>query len=76
MLCNAALRAAPHKKRIDGLSKVLPENGEPFEYDIALVIYGDNVATIDYAGQQAVIVRNPQLAKFHTRLFKMLFDRL
>ena len=76
VLCNAALRAAPHKKRIDGLSKVLPEDGDPFEYDIALVIYGDNVATVDYAGQQAVIIRNPQLAKFHARLFKMLFDRL
>ncbi len=76
VLCNAALRAAPHKKRIDGLSKVVPEGGAPFEYDIALVIYGDKVATVDYAAKQAVVVKNARLAKFHIRLFKMLFDRI
>lgn len=76
VITNAALRAAAYKKRTDCLSKAVPKDGDPFEYDIAVVVYGDKVATVDYAEAQAVIVRNPRLAKFHARLFRLLFERL
>lgn len=77
VIANAALRTASYKKRTDCLSKALPkEHGDAFEYDIAMVVYGDRVATVDYAAERAVIVRNPRLAKFHARLFRALFDRL
>ncbi|HTK05303.1 MAG TPA: helix-turn-helix domain-containing protein [Candidatus Eisenbacteria bacterium] len=77
VITNAALRATTYKKRTDCLSKAMPkEGGDPFEYDIAMIVYGDKVATVDYAGETAVIVRNPRLAKFQARLFRTLFDRL
>jgi sugar-specific transcriptional regulator TrmB len=76
VITNPALRASTYKKRTDCLSKAVPNAGDPFEYDIAVVVYGDRVATVDYAGEQAVIVRNARLAKFHARLFKLLFERL
>lgn len=76
VITNPALRASTYKKRTDCLSKAVPNAGDPFEYDIAVVVYGDKVATVDYAGEQAVIVRNARLAKFHARLFKLLFERL
>ncbi|HTM69250.1 MAG TPA: winged helix-turn-helix domain-containing protein [Candidatus Binatia bacterium] len=77
VITNAALRATTYKKRTDCLSKALPKDGgDPFEYDIALIVYGDKVATIDYAGETAVIVKNARLARFHARLFRALFDRL
>jgi len=77
VITNPALRASTYKKRTDCLSKALPKDGgDAFEHDIAMIVYGDRVATVDYAGQTAVIIRNPRLAKFHARLFRALFDRL
>lgn len=76
VITNAGLRASTYKKRTDCLSKAVPRDGDPFEYDIALVIYGDKVAVVDYAERRATVTKNARLAKFHARMFRLLFDRL
>ncbi len=76
VITNSALRASPHKKRIECFSKMIPPSEDPFTYDIAQLIYGDKVAFVDYKEEVALIVHNPRFAKFQERLFRSLFRRL
>ncbi|MBI4142954.1 helix-turn-helix domain-containing protein [Candidatus Uhrbacteria bacterium] len=76
VVTNAALRASPHRKRIECFSKVVPKVEDPFEYNVALLVYGDTIATVDYESETAIIIENPRIAKFHARVFRLLFDRL
>lgn len=76
VITNTALREAPHQKRIACFSKVVPKVDDPFEYNVALLIYGNRVVTVDYESETAVIIDNERIARFHERIFRLLFSRL
>ncbi|MDO8622420.1 MAG: helix-turn-helix domain-containing protein, partial [bacterium] len=76
VITNAALRASPHQQRIACFSKVVPKVEDPFEYNVALLIYGNRVVTVDYESETAVIIDNERVARFHERIFRLLFGRL
>lgn len=76
VITNAALKASPHKKRMECFSKMIPPAEDPFVYDIAALVYGDKVAFVDYKEEIALVIDNPRFAKFQVRLFRSLFNRL
>ncbi|MDO8425478.1 MAG: helix-turn-helix domain-containing protein [bacterium] len=76
VITNAALRTAPHQRRIECYSKMVPKGDDPFEYNVALLVYGNTVATVDYEGEIALIIENERIARFHERIFRLLFERL
>lgn len=76
VITNASLRAKPFKKRLECLSKAVPKDEDPFEYDVAQLIYGDKIAFVDYAKETALVIESPSLARFQERLFRLLFQRL
>jgi predicted DNA-binding transcriptional regulator len=56
------------KKRVlERIERAVPDNFDPFEYDITQIIYNHKVAWI---------IESPRFAKFQRQLFKLLFQRL
>ncbi|MEK7545678.1 MAG: helix-turn-helix domain-containing protein [Patescibacteria group bacterium] len=76
VITNSALRAKSFKRRLECLSKAVPKDEDAFDVNAAQLIYGEKVAFIDYNTETAVIIENPTLARFHERLFRLLFKRL
>jgi predicted transcriptional regulator len=64
------------KPRLERAIKVLPPSTGLFNYGITQLIYGDKIAFIDYNTDTATIIENPVIAKFQSKLFKILFDKL
>lgn len=63
-------------KRLERLSKFVPPEFDPFEYDITQIIYGDNVAFVDYQTVTASVIESASFAKFQRQIFKLLFSKL
>jgi hypothetical protein len=42
----------------------------------SMLIYGDKVVYVDYNKEEAIMITQPDIAQFHRRIFKELFDRL
>ena len=64
------------RNRIERYSKAIPKSFDPFEYNITQIIYGDNVAFIDYDSETASLVENAKFAKFQRQIYKLLFSKL
>lgn len=64
------------RNRIERYSKVIPKSFDPFEYNITQIIYGDNVAFIDYDSETASLIENAKFAKFQRQIYKLLFSKL
>lgn len=71
-----SIQARSKKPRMERAIKIVPKAYGLFDHDITQVIYGNNVAFIDYNSQTALLIENPILAKFHADLFRLLYDRL
>lgn len=64
------------RNRIERYAKVVPKSFDPFEYNITQIIYGNNVAFIDYDSETASLIENPTFARFQRQIFKLLFSKL
>ena len=68
--------AARKSDRLERAVKTIPQGADLFEYDITQLIYGNKIAFVDYNTETAVIIENPAIAAFQTRLFKLFYQRL
>lgn len=64
------------KPRLEREVKIIPPSFDPFDYNIVQVIYGPKTALIDYNTETALVIENKQIAKFFTKLFKLLYSKL
>ncbi len=64
------------KPSLNRTVKTVPEQFDPFDQDILVLIYGNKVATIDLAKQTTLLVENRQLADFQKKVFKLLYEKL
>jgi sugar-specific transcriptional regulator TrmB len=47
-----------------------------FDDNVALLVYGNKVANVDYSSKTAIIIESPQLARFQEKIFKLLWKKL
>jgi len=64
------------KDRMERAIKVVPKEDGLFDYDVTQIIYGNKVVFLDDNSETAVVIENPIIAEFQTKLFKMLWKRL
>ncbi len=64
------------KNRMERSIKVVPKDEGLFDYDITQIIYGNKVVFIDDNSETAIVIQNPIIAEFQTKLFKLLWKRL
>lgn len=64
------------RNRIERYSKAIPRSYDAFEYNITQIIYGNNVAFIDYDSETASLIESARFAKFQRQIYKLLFSRL
>jgi sugar-specific transcriptional regulator TrmB len=70
------ISAERKKGKFDLSAKAVPHGSDLFAYNITQLIYGDKIAFVDYNTETAVIIENPVIAQFQTRLFKMFYQKL
>lgn len=70
------MSAERKKGKFDLSVKAVPHGSDLFAYNITQLIYGDKIAFVDYNTETAVIIENPVIAQFQTRLFKMFYQKL
>jgi sugar-specific transcriptional regulator TrmB len=68
--------ASAKKPRLERGIKIIPRKYGFFDYDITEIIYGNNVAFIDYNTETALVIENKVIFEFHKNLFKILYDML
>lgn len=56
--------------------KVVPKEDGLFDHDVTQMIYGSKVVFIDDNTETAIVIQNPIIAEFQTKLFKLLWKRL
>lgn len=61
---------------INRLSKAVPLNFDPFNYNITQLIVADKVAFIDYTTETAILIEHPRFADFQRKLFTLFFKKL
>ncbi len=64
------------EKRMERAIKVIPKEEGLFDYDITQIIYGNKVVFLDDNSETAIVIQNPIIAEFQTKLFKLLWKRL
>lgn len=62
--------------KFDLSAKAVPHGSDLFAYNVTQLMYGDKIAFVDYNTETAVIIENPVIAEFQTRLFKMFYQKL
>lgn len=62
--------------KLERLIKVMPNDNEPFEYNVTEIVYGDRVAFIDYSSETAMIIENKNVADFQKHIFKTLYKKI
>lgn len=62
--------------QLERLTKSVPANFGPFDYNATQLIYGNKVAFIDFNSETGCIIENTLLAHFQKQIFKLLFYRL
>jgi len=68
-------KAATIKKpRLDRDLVVVPDSFDDFDDNIYMAIYADKVAYIDFTTKTTTIIRNPLIARFQEKLFKIAFQ--
>ena len=75
VITNAAMARA-RKRDLNRAEKIVPEKYGLFEDNVTQIIYGNKVAFIDYNTQTVVLIENPIIAQFQTKLFTMTYDLL
>lgn len=70
------MSAERKKGKFDLSVKAVPHGSDLFAYNITQLIYGNKIAFVDYNTETAVIIENPVIAQFQTRLFKMFYQKL
>ncbi len=63
-------------KKLERSIKAIPKEFDLFEDNIALLIYGNKTAYIDYSSSTAFIVESEKIARFQEKLFKLLYKKL
>jgi len=69
-------RGKTKKPRLERDMKFVPANYGLFDYDVTEIVYGNNIAFVDYNSETALVIENPIIAEFQKKLFKILYDRL
>jgi predicted transcriptional regulator len=69
-------KAGTKAKKLNRSIKAIPKEFDLFEDNIALVIYANKTAYIDYASNTAFIVKSEKIAHFQEKLFKLLYKKL
>ena len=69
-------KAEAKVKKLNRTVKAIPKEFDLFEDNIALVIYGNKTAYIDYSSNTAFIVESEKIARFQEKLFKLLYKKL
>ncbi len=64
------------KERLGRTVKAIPSDYDLFEYDISQFMYEDKVVFADYNTNTVITIKNPIIAKFQKKLFKLLFKKL
>ena len=62
--------------RLGKTVKAVPNDFDLFDYNISQVIYGDKVVFIDYNSKTTITIKNPMIAEFQKKIFKLLFKKL
>jgi len=62
--------------RLGRTVKAIPADSDIFDYDVSQVVYGDKVAFIDYNSKTTITIKNPQIAEFQKKIFRLLFKNL
>ena len=55
---------------------VIPEDIDEFDENISMTIYWNKIAYIDFSHEVSIIIESPEIVKFQTKLFKILFRSL
>lgn len=76
VITNHGLRHAPYKKRLEGLSRMLPLSFDAFEQGVTEFIFNDKIALIDLSTETAFVIQNKALADYARRRFQFLFQQL
>lgn len=76
VITNAALRKSAYKKRLECASRMLPASFDAFEQGISQFVFGNKIALIDFTTETAFVIANKALAKYHTQLFKYIYQHL
>ncbi len=61
---------------LDRAIKLIPQNYDLFDYDVAQIIYGNKIAFVDYNTETALIIENGPIAEFQRKIFKLLYNKL
>lgn len=62
--------------RLGRTVKAVPNDFDLFDYNISQVIYGDKVVFVDYNSKTTITIKNPMIAEFQKKIFKLLFKKL
>jgi predicted transcriptional regulator len=71
-----ARTAARKRKKLDRYLKTIPAKFDLFEYGITQLVYADKIALIDYNSDSATLIQSAPIARFHKKLFQLLFSKL
>jgi sugar-specific transcriptional regulator TrmB len=69
-------KAAVKEPKLERAVRTIPKNFDLFEDNISLVMYGDKAAYIDYGSKTSFIIESKKIARFHQKLFKLLWKKL
>ncbi|MCA9354879.1 MAG: hypothetical protein KC877_05145 [Candidatus Kaiserbacteria bacterium] len=69
-------KAAVKEPKLERTVRSIPKEFDLFEDNISLVLYGDKAAYIDYGSKTSFIIESAKIARFHQKLFKLLWKKL
>lgn len=76
LVITSAEKATHKVKKLERSVKGIPREFDLFEDNVSLVIYANKIAYIDYNTNTVFIIESSKIARFHEKLFKLLYKKL